>query len=127
MEEKKNPRRNFSPDIVIPAMIFLLFGIFMIVFPILFDRSLVAIILLSSLCIIASVGIFLVKRWGFWLALALSPFMIVTTWTAFTFSKSLVGFAPNIQTETFHIMLIIWATLAVVSVLFLLSKRKAFK
>jgi len=127
MTDKKTLRLRTSLGIAFPAIFYLLFGIYLIVFPILFDTQLFAIILLSSFCIIAGFGLFLLKRWSLWLALVLSPCIIVSAGFAFSCSRNYVGFIPNIQTGVFHVTLILWMILTPISILFLIDKRKTFK
>lgn len=127
MKGQENRANKFSLRTFIPAIIFLLAGIYFIIFPILYDMSLHNLIILSSLSIISSVGLFLIRKWGLWLALALSPFIVVTVWSTFIFSRDIAGFTPNIHTEIFHITLIAWIILILVSCILLLSNRKVFK
>jgi len=127
MKGQENHANKLSLGIFIPAIIYLLAGIYFIIFPVLYDMSLYNLIILSSLSIISSAGIFLGRKWGLWLALALSPFIAVTVWSAFIFSRNMAGLNPNIHTEIFHITLIAWIILILVSCIFLLSNRKVFK
>ncbi|MCW4033057.1 MAG: hypothetical protein NWF08_06650 [Candidatus Bathyarchaeota archaeon] len=127
MKEQENRTNKLSLGIIFPAIIFLLAGIYFIFFPVLYDMSLYNLIILSSLCIISSAGLFLVRKWGLWLALALSPFIAVTVWSAFIFSRNIAGLNPNIHTEIFQITLIVWIILILLSCIFLLSNRKVFK
>jgi hypothetical protein len=127
MKGQENRTNKLSLGIFIPAIIFLLVGIYFIFFLVLYDMSLYNLIILSSLSIISSAGIFLVRKWGLWLALALSPVIAVTVWSTFIFSRNIVGLNPNIHTEIFHITLITWIILILVSCIFLLSNRKVFK
>ena len=127
MIDKKTLKMRTSLGILFPAIFYLLVGIYMIMFPILFDILLFAIIILSSFCIITGIGLFLLKRWSLWLALALSPYIIVSAWITLSCSRNLVGFIPNVQTGVFHTTLILWIILAPISILFLIGKRKAFR
>lgn len=111
----------------IPAIIFLLAGIYFIIFPVLYDMSLYNLIILSLLSIISSVSIFLARKWGLWLSLALSPVIAVTVWSTFVFSRNIAGLNPNIDTQIFQSTLIAWIILIFVSCIFILGNRKAFR
>lgn len=127
MKEQEDRTNKLSLGTFIPAIIFLLAGIYFIIFPVLYDMSLYNLIILSLLSIISSAGIFLARKWGLWLALALSPVIAVTVWSTFVFSRNIAGLNPNINTQIFQITLIAWIILIFVSCIFLLSNRKAFR
>ena len=127
MKGRDDQTHRLSLGIFIPAVIFLLAGIYFIIFPILYDMSLYNLIILSLLSIISSAGIFLTRKWGLWLALALSPFIVVTVWSTFIFSRNIAGLNPNTNTQIFQMTLIMWIILILVSCIFLLGNRKAFK
>lgn len=127
MKEQEDRTNKLSLGTFIPAIIFLLAGIYFIIFPVLYDMSLYNLIILSLLSIISSAGIFLDRKWGLWLALALSPVIAVTVWSTFVFSRNIAGLNPNINTQIFQITLIAWIILIFVSCIFLLSNRKAFR
>lgn len=112
--------------IILPSILFFLLGIYMIIYPILFDQSLYWIIILSILCIVSSIGLFLLKRWGLWLAIIIFPFIIVTLLAALELSINLVGFAPNVQTQIFNLSFILFAIFSLFSILTLIDSRKKF-
>ncbi|MCW3974804.1 MAG: hypothetical protein NWE86_00985 [Candidatus Bathyarchaeota archaeon] len=113
--------------IILPSTLYFLMGIYMSIYPILYDKSLYWIILLSIFCIVSSIGLFLLKRWGLWLAIIISPFIIVTLLAALGLSTNLVGFAPNIQTEIFHLSFILLVIFSLFSILSLIDSRKKFE
>lgn len=127
MKGQEGRTNKLSLGTFIPAIIFLLAGIYFIIFPILYDMSLYNLIILSLLSIISSAGIFLARKWSLWLALILSPFILITVWSTFDFSRNIAGFNPNIDTQIFQMTLIIWIILILLSCIFLLSNWKAFK
>jgi hypothetical protein len=113
--------------IIISAIFYFLIGVYFIIYPVLYDKSLYWVILLSIFCIISSIGLFLLKRWGLWLAIIIFPFIVVTLLAALAFSTNLVGFAPNIQTQTFHLSLILFAIFSLFAILSLIDSRKKFE
>jgi len=127
MKGQEDRTNKLSLGTFIPAIIFLLAGIYFIIFPVLYDMSLYNLIILSLLSIISSAGIFLAKKWGLLLALALSPAIAVTVWSTFVFSRNIAGLNPNINTQIFQTTLIAWIILIFVSCIFLLGNRKAFR
>ena len=118
---------DYDYRIFLPSILYFLIGIFMIIYPILYDKSLYWIILLSIFSIISSIGLLLLKRWGLWLAIIISPFIIVTLLAALGLSTNLVGFAPNILTEIFHLSFILFAIFFLLSILSLIDSRKKFE
>ncbi len=126
MVDKKVTKIQSSFGILFPATFYLLVGLYMMIFPILYDVSLFALLLLSVICMVTGVGLLLLKRWSLWLGLALSPYIVVAAWVALSYSRNFVGFFPNIKTGAFHISLILWIVLTPISIILLMDKRKKF-
>ncbi|MEM3506828.1 MAG: hypothetical protein QW589_01650 [Candidatus Bathyarchaeia archaeon] len=110
-----------------PALIYLIIGLFDLFYSISYNESLILLDIISLLCIFAGFGILFKNYWAFILALILFPLLLTIKVSALSYSISIAGFSPNIQTLLFHIFLTILTFVLIISFIHLLTLRKEFK
>ncbi|MEM2896355.1 MAG: hypothetical protein QXG01_02080 [Candidatus Bathyarchaeia archaeon] len=110
-----------------PALIYLVIGLFNLLYSISYDKSLIPVDVVSLLCIFAGLGIIFRNYWAFVLALIIFPPSLTIEVSTLSYSISIVGFDPNVQTLLFHVFLIILTIALIFSFLRLLTLRKGFK
>jgi hypothetical protein len=110
-----------------PALIYLVIGLFDLFYSISYNESLIPIDVISLLCIFVGLGILFKNYWAFILALIVFPLLLTIKVSALSYSMSIVGFNPNVQTLLFHTFLIIITLMLIFSFLHLLTLRKEFK
>lgn len=75
----------------------------------------------------AGVGIFLMWRWAFWLALIAIPAVVTTVGSVLVYSISNFGLNPDWSTVLFNTINVLYLASTAIALLFLLDKRKEFK
>jgi hypothetical protein len=110
-----------------PALIYLIIGLFDLFYSISYNENLIPIEVISLLCIFAGFGILFRNYWAFILALIIFPLLLTIKVSALSYSMSIVGFNPNVQTLLFHAFLIIITLMLIFSFLHLLTLRREFK
>lgn len=110
-----------------PALTYLILGLFDLFYSISYNESLVLLDVISLLCIFAGFGILLRNYWAFVLALILFPLLLTIKVSALSYSISIVGFGPNIQTFLFNTFLTILTFMLIFSFINLLTLKKEFK
>lgn len=127
MDKNQTKKPKLFIKALFPSLVYLIIGSFDLFFSLSYNKSLIPVDIVSMLCIIAGLGILLKSYWAFVLALIVFPPLLTIKISALSYSTSIAGFNPNIQTLLFHIFLIILALLLVLSFLYLLALKKEFK
>jgi len=127
MTAKEAKRLDRSFGVLFSSAFYILAGIYIVIFPILFERFLFPLYFIAGACVIAGVGIFLMWRWAFWLALIAIPAVVTTFGSVLLYSISNFGFNPDWSTALFNTINVLYLTFTAIALLFLLDKRKEFK
>jgi len=127
MTAKETKRLDRSFEVLFSSAFYILAGIYMVIFPILFERFLFPLYFIAGACVIAGVGIFLMWRWAFWLALIAIPAVVTTVGSVLVYSISNFGFNPDWSTALFNTINVLYLVFTAISLLFLLDKRKEFR
>ena len=127
MTAKEAKRLGRAFGFVFSSAFYIVAGIYIVIFPILFERFLFPLYFIAGACVIAGVGIFLMRRWAFWLALIAIPAVVTTFGSVLLFSISNFGFNPDWSTALFNTINVLYLAFTAIALLFLLDKRKEFK
>jgi len=127
MTAKETKRLDRSFEVLFSSAFYILAGIYMVIFPILFERFLFPLYFIAGACVIAGVGIFLMWRWAFWLALIAIPAVVTTVGSVLVYSISNFGLNPDWSTALFNTINALYLALTAIALLFLLDKRKEFR
>ena len=127
MTAKETKRLDRSFGVLFSSAFYILAGIYVVAFPIFFERFLFPLYFIAGACVIAGVGIFLMWRWAFWLALIAIPVVMTTFGSVLFYSVSNFGFNPDWSTALFNTISVLYIAFTAISLLFLLDKRKEFR
>ena len=127
MTAKETKRLDRSFGVLFSSAFYILAGIYIVAFPILFERFLLPLYFIAGACVIAGVGIFLMWRWALWLALIAIPVVMTTFGSVLLYSVSNFGFNPDWSTALFNTINVLYIAFTAISLLFLLDKRKEFR
>ncbi len=127
MTAKETKRSDRSFGVWFSSVFYILVGIYIVAFPILYERFLFPLYFIAGACLIAGVGIFLMSRWALWLAVIAIPAMVTTFGSALFYSVSNFGFNPDWGTGLFNMINALYLAFTAVALLFVLDKRKEFK
>jgi len=127
MTAKETKRLDRSFGVLFSSAFYILAGIYIVAFPILFERFLFPLYFIAGACVIAGVGIFLMWRWALWLALIAIPVVMTTFGSVLLYSVSNFGFNPDWSTALFNTISVLYIAFTAISLLFLLDKRKEFR
>lgn len=121
---KKPSEGDIRPTgIVVATAIFLLEGIYNVAFPALFDPSLIPLIGIGAVCFVTSAGLFLKRKFAFYLALLLFPIMLTQGALTLYTNVNSVGWRPDYATATFNASLIAYMLGLLLALLLVLDKR----
>lgn len=81
---------------------------------------------LGVLCLVAAIGLWLVRRWGFLIALAIAPIIITIGLSTLYASILFFGFIFDANVVILYLSLICYTIIAFVLLCYLLSKRRVF-
>ena len=111
----------------VAAIFYIILGIYMLAFPVLYDPSLYPLYIIGILSILSGVGILLLKKWALWISVALFPVMLMLSIVTLYYSVSVVGFYPDWESTVFHISLIAYLILTIIAFLLVVDRRREFK
>lgn len=124
------PKPNRGLPLIFASCFYIAVGIYLSIF--LLERAIEfwTLILLNIASIIAGISLYMLKRWSFWLAIAVSPLLITVAASTRTFSTSIPTSDIAMQGSLFEASLAIIIVLTIISFLIVLSNsdklRKAF-
>jgi len=127
MTAKEAKRLDRSFGVLFSSAFYILAGIYLVIFPIAFERFLFPLYFIAGACVIAGAGIFLMWRWAFWLALIAIPAVVTTVGSVLVYSISNFGLNPDWSTVLFNTINVLYLASTAIALLFLLDKRKEFK
>jgi len=127
MTAKEAKRLDRSFGVLFSSVFYVLAGIYIVIFPILFERFLFPLYFIAGACVIAGVGIFLMWRWAFWLAVVAVPAVVTAFGSVLFYSIVNFGFNPDWSTGLFNVINALCLVFTAIALLFLLDKRKEFK
>lgn len=127
MAGKANIERTHATGLVVASAIFILLGVYGLVFSALYDLGLIPLIVLSLVSIVTGLGVFLGRRFALWLSLLLFPLAIVETFSTLFYSVTLSGWYSSDIVTVFNASLILYATGLVISLLLVIDKRSQLK
>jgi hypothetical protein len=114
-------------DLRIAAIIYMVLGVYALVFPIVYDISLYPLYIVGGLSILCGAGVLLLKKWAVWISAALFPVMLMLSIATLYYSVSVAGFYPDWERMLFHLSLVIYLILSIVGFLLVIDKRKDLK
>lgn len=124
-KETKSLDRSFG--IWFLSAFYILAGIYMVIFPVLYEHFLLPLYFIAGACVIAGVGIFLMWRWALWLAVVAIPAMVTAFGSVLLYSISNFGFNPDWSSGLFNTINALYIAFTPIALLFLLDKRKEFR
>jgi len=127
MVGKANIERTHATGLVVASAIFILLGVYGLVFSALYDLGLIPLIVLSLVSIVTGLGVFLGRRFALWLSLLLFPLAIVETFSTLFYSVTLSGWYSSDIVTVFNASLILYAIGLVISLLLVIDKRSQLK
>jgi len=127
MTAKETKRLDRSFGVWLSSAFYILAGIYIVIFPILYERFLFPLYFIAGACVIAGVGIFLMWRWALWLALIAIPAVVTTFGSVLVYSISSFGFNPDWTTALFNTINALCLVFTAIALLLLLDKRKEFR
>lgn len=127
MAGKANIERTHATGLVVASAIFILLGVYGLVFSALYDLGLIPLIVLSLVSIVTGLGVFLGRRFALWLSLLLFPLAIVETFSTLFYSVILSGWYSSDIVTVFNASLILYAIGLVISLLLVIDKRSQLK
>jgi nitrogen fixation/metabolism regulation signal transduction histidine kinase len=127
MAGKANIERTHATGLVVASAIFILLGVYGLVFSALYDLGLIPLIVLSLVSIVTGLGVFLGRRFALWLSLLLFPLAIVETFSTLFYSVTLSGWYSSGLVTVFNASLILYAIGLVISLLLVIDKRGQLK
>jgi len=127
MTAKETKRLDRSFGVWFSSAFYILAGIYIMIFPILYERSLFPLYFIAGACVIAGAGISLMWRWAFWLAMVAIPAVVTAFGSALFYSISNFGFNPDWSTGLFNVVNTLFLAFTAIAFLFLLDKRKEFR
>lgn len=127
MAGKANIELTHATGLVVASAIFILLGVYGLVFSALYDLGLIPLIVLSLVSIVTGLGVFLGRRFALWLSLLLFPLAIVETFSTLFYSVTLSGWYSSDIVTVFNASLILYAIGLVISLLLVIDKRSQLK
>ena len=124
-KEKKSLDRSFG--VWFSSAFYIFAGIYVTIFPILYERFLFPLYFIAGACVVAGAGIFLMWRWALWLAAIAIPAMVTTFGSVLFYSITNFGFNPDWSTALFNSINALCLAFTAIALLFLLEKRKEFR
>ena len=124
------PKPNRGLPLIFASCFYIAVGIYLSIFSLEHAIEFWSLILLNIASIIAGIGLYMLKRWSFWLAIAVSPLLITVSASTLAFSTSIPTADIAMQGSLFEASLAIIIVLTIISFLIVLSNsdklRKAF-
>jgi hypothetical protein len=124
---KTSVERTHATGLLVASAIFFVLGAYGLVFSALYDTGLIPLIALSVVSLATGIGVFLGRRFGFWLTLLLFPLGIVEAIATLFYSVTLAGWYSNDMVAAFNASLVLYAVGLVISLLLVIDKRSQLK
>lgn len=124
---KAGLERTHATGLLVASAIFFVLGAYGLVFSALYNPGLIPLIALSVVSLVTGIGVFLSRRFGFWLTLLLFPLGIVEAIATLLYSVTLSGWYTNNLIAAFNASLILYAVGLVIALLLVVDKRSQLK
>jgi hypothetical protein len=119
--------RTHAPGLLVASAIFIVLGVYGLVFSFLYDLTLIPLIALSVVAILAGIGVLFERRFGLWISLLLLPLAMVMALSTLFYSVTVSGWHTNDVVVVFEASLTLYAIGLVVSLLLVVDKRSQLK
>jgi hypothetical membrane protein len=113
-------KTNRGKILLFASCFYIVVGIYLLIFSLGRTVDLWILIILNIASIIAGIGLFMLKRWSFWLAIAVSPLLITVAASTLAFSTGIPTVDVAMQ-ETFEASMAIIIVLTIISFLIVLT------
>lgn len=113
-------KTNRGITLLFASCVYIAVGIYLLIFSIGSAVDLWILIILNMASIIAGVGLFMLKRWSFWLAIAVSPLLITVAASTLAFSTDIPTADIAMQGTLFEVSLALIIVLTIMSCLIVL-------
>ncbi len=127
LAEKRGLERTRATALLVASVIFIILGVYGLVFSAIYDLTLLPLMALSLASIATGLGILFEQRFGLWLALVLFPLGMVLVSSALYYSVTVFGWYPNDAVTAFNVSLVFYAIGLVVSLLLVVDRRSLLK
>ena len=121
MDETMKSNRGIT--LLFASSVYIIVGIYLLIFMMGRAVDLWSLIILNIASIVTGIGLFMLKRWSFWLALIVSPLLITIAASTLSFSMGITTANIPIQGILFEASLGIIIALNVISFLIVLANR----
>jgi len=91
------------------------------------DTDLLSLSALAVASVVAGVGLYMLKRWGFWLSIVVFPLLATVSGSTLLFSMSVPVENAGLEATLFDLSLGVILLFSFVSVLIVLDNRSNFK
>jgi len=109
------------------AAFYIVAGLYLLVLTLGANADLWVLSVLSIASILAGAGLFMLKRWGFWFAIAVFPLLVVVAASTLSTSMSLPVESADAVAVLFNVSMGIVVLLSFVSVIIVLDNRSRFE
>ena len=116
-------KTNRGITLLFASCFYIVVGIYLLIFSLGRAVDLWILIILNIASIIAGVGLFMLKRWSFWLAIAVSPLLITVAASTLAFSTDIPTADIAMQGTLFDVSLALIITLTIISFLIVLANN----
>ncbi|WP_455369970.1 hypothetical protein [[Eubacterium] cellulosolvens] len=114
-------KTNRGITLFFASCVYIAIGIYLLIFSIEHAVELWSLIILYIASILAGIGLFMLRRWSFWLALIVSPLLITVAASTLSFSMGIPSTNIPIQGTLFEVTLGVIIALAIISFLIVLA------
>jgi hypothetical protein len=119
----ENTKMNRGITLLFASCVYIAVGVYLLIFSIERAVELWTLVVLNVASIMAGIGLFLLKRWSFWLAIVVSPLLITVAVSTLAFSTGIPAADTVIQGILFEASLAIIIVLTVISFLIVLANN----
>jgi len=119
--------KSRSRYLLFAAGFYVAVGLYLIAFSLGSSTDLPSLIVLAVASILGGAGLYMLKRWGFWLAIAVFPLLATVAASTLSFSIGIPSESTGARAMLFDVSLGIVLILSFVSVLIVLDNRSSFK
>jgi hypothetical protein len=119
--------KSRSRPLLFAAGFYVAVGLYLIAFSLSSSTDLLSLIVLAVASILGGTGLYMLKRWGFWLAIAVFPLLATVAVSTLSFSIGIPSESIGAGAILFDVSLGIVLILSFVSVLIVLDSRSSFK
>jgi len=122
-----NLDRTRATGLVVASAIFIVLGVYGLVFSALYSPTPIPLIVLSLVSIVAGAGALFSRRFALWLAMLLFPLGVVEAAATLWYSVTVFGWYPNNLVTAFNASLMLYVAGLVLSLLLVMDKRSQLK